>query len=64
MFATEAKEHLKILLADPEVPTVMLWGPPGVGKSSIVQQIAAEKDWGFLDLRLLLLNPIDLRGIP
>lgn len=22
MFATEAKEHLKILLADPEVPTV------------------------------------------
>ncbi|NQS75809.1 MAG: AAA domain-containing protein [Peptococcaceae bacterium] len=64
MFATEAKEHLKILLADPEVPTVMLWGPPGVGKSSIVQQITAEKDWGFLDLRLLLLNPIDLRGIP
>lgn len=64
MFATEAKGHLKILLADPEVPTVMLWGPPGVGKSSIVRQIAAESGWGFLDLRLLLLNPIDLRGIP
>ncbi|MEG3069909.1 MAG: hypothetical protein RQM92_02825 [Candidatus Syntrophopropionicum ammoniitolerans] len=29
-----------------------------------MQQITAEKDWGFLDLRLLLLNPIDLRGIP
>ncbi|HPU36223.1 MAG: AAA family ATPase [Dethiobacteria bacterium] len=64
MFATEAKGHLKILLANPEVPTVMLWGPPGVGKSSIVKQIAAENGWGFLDLRLLLLNPIDLRGIP
>jgi hypothetical protein len=64
MFATEAKGHLKILLADPEVPTVMLWGPPGVGKSSIVKQLAAESGWGFLDLRLLLLNPIDLRGIP
>ena len=64
MFATEVKGHLKILLADPEVPTMMLWGPPGVGKSSIVRQIAAEKGWGILDLRLLLLNPIDLRGIP
>ena len=59
-----SEEHLRILLADPEVPTVMLWGPPGVGKSSIVRQIAAESGWGFLDLRLLLLNPIDLRGIP
>ena len=28
MFATEAKEHLRILLADPEVPTVMLWVLP------------------------------------
>ena len=64
MFATEAKEHLNILLADPEVPTMMLWGPPGVGKSSIIQQITAERGWGFVDLRLLLLNPIDLRGIP
>ncbi|TEB15014.1 hypothetical protein Psfp_02461 [Pelotomaculum sp. FP] len=64
MFASEAKAHLKILLADPEVPTMMLWGPPGVGKSSIIQQIAAERGWGFVDLRLLLLNPIDLRGIP
>ena len=41
-----------------------MWGPPGVGKFSIVKQIAAESGWGFLDLRLLLLNPIDLRGIP
>lgn len=64
MFATEAKNHLNILLADPGVPTTMLWGPPGVGKSSIIRQIATERGWGFVDLRLLLLNPIDLRGIP
>ena len=51
------------------VPSVMLWGPPGVGKSQAVRQIAAEiertgKKVVVTDLRLLLFNPIDLRGIP
>ena len=51
------------------VPSVMLWGPPGVGKSQAVRQIAKEiesigKKVVVTDLRLLLFNPIDLRGIP
>ncbi len=52
------------------VPSVMLWGPPGVGKSQAVRQIAAEieertkKHVCVTDVRLLLFNPIDLRGIP
>ncbi len=52
------------------VPSVMLWGPPGVGKSQAVRQIAdkIEKNTGkkvnVTDVRLLLFNPIDLRGIP
>lgn len=51
-------------------PSVMLWGPPGVGKSQGVRQIAAEiagrtgKKAEVTDVRLLLFNPVDLRGIP
>ncbi len=43
---------------------VFLWGPPGIGKSSIVAQIARERGIEFIDLRLSLLDPTDLRGIP
>src|SRR5258706_13195970 len=44
--------------------TPFVWGPPGVGKSSIVKEIAREKGWKIIDLRLSLLNPVDLRGLP
>ncbi len=53
-----------------DVPSVMLWGPPGVGKSQGVRQMAERisKETGkrvdVTDVRLLLFNPIDLRGIP
>lgn len=43
---------------------VMLWGPPGVGKSQIVAQIAAENDAPVIDIRLSQMEPSDLRGIP
>lgn len=52
------------------MPSVMLWGPPGVGKSQAVRQMAKEiegntgKTVEVRDVRLLLFNPIDLRGIP
>ena len=52
------------------MPSVMLWGPPGVGKSQAVREIASNikmstgKDVHVTDVRLLLFNPIDLRGIP
>lgn len=51
-------------------PSVMLWGPPGVGKSQGVRQIAHQielstgKKVNITDVRLLLFNPVDLRGIP
>ena len=52
------------------LPSVMLWGPPGVGKSQAIRQLAKEitartgKQTFVTDVRLLLFNPIDLRGIP
>lgn len=52
------------------LPSVMLWGPPGVGKSQGIRQLAKDletntsKKVHITDVRLLLFNPIDLRGIP
>jgi len=46
-----------------KIPT-FLWGAPGVGKSSIVKQIAEAKNINFIDLRLALMDPTDLKGIP
>ena len=43
---------------------MMLWGPPGVGKSDIVSKVAQELGYRYLDVRALLLDPVDLRGIP
>ncbi len=43
---------------------VFIWGAPGIGKSSIVKQIAVTQELDFLDLRLSLLDPTDLKGIP
>ena len=52
------------------LPSVMLWGAPGIGKSQSIRQIAdaiamkTYKKVNVTDVRLILFNPIDLRGIP
>ena len=49
------------------IPTkrpVYLWGPPGVGKSSVVKQAAANNGLAVVDVRATLLDPVDLRGLP
>lgn len=43
---------------------IMLWGPPGVGKSEIVEQIARELNGRVWDLRLAQNDPTDIKGIP
>jgi len=44
--------------------STMIWGPPGIGKSSIVAQIAQARELEIIDLRLSQLAPTDLRGLP
>ncbi len=66
MYTSFIKKNLSLS----NVPSVMMWGAPGVGKSQAVRQIANEiknqtgKQVNVTDVRLLLFNPIDLRGIP
>jgi hypothetical protein len=43
---------------------VFLWSGPGTGKSSVVSQVAAALKVQLQDVRALLLDPVDLRGLP
>ena len=51
------------LLVEARQPT-LVWGPPGTAKSMIAQQVAADAGRRYVDVRALLLDPVDLRGIP
>ncbi len=43
---------------------VFIWGPPGIGKSQLVRQTADDLDLALIDVRAILLDPVDLRGLP
>lgn len=42
----------------------MIWGPPGIGKSELIAEIGVEQGRPVIDMRLLLLEPTDIKGIP
>ena len=42
----------------------MIWGPPGIGKSELVEGITKELNGYMIDLRLGQMEPTDIRGIP
>jgi hypothetical protein len=62
MRLSNAHKFVKIAI-QAKIPIIM-WGPPGIGKSSIVEQIGKEMKRIVVDLRLAQLDPTDLRGIP
>ena len=52
-------------LDSPEnVQPLFLWGPPGIGKSAVPREICRERKINLVDIRMSLLDPTDLRGIP
>ena len=51
------------LLVEARQP-VVVWGAPGCAKSQIARQVAAQAGREYVDVRALLLDPVDLRGIP
>jgi MoxR-like ATPase len=59
---SEVKDAVRLCMTN-NLP-VMLWGPPGVGKSEAMQQLGKEQNRVVLDLRMSLLNPVDIRGVP
>lgn len=64
MKLSKAKEIIFELVKHDDMPAIMLWGPPGVGKSMCIKQCADELGWKMIDLRLAQMNPVDIRGIP
>lgn len=43
---------------------LFVWGPPGIGKSDIVAEVARSQNRPLIDIRLPLMEPTDMRGIP
>ena len=60
----ELHTYLSTLVREKIDLSVMIWGPPGIGKSSVVAHLAAERGLSFVDVRLSQLAPTDLRGLP
>jgi hypothetical protein len=44
--------------------SMFIWGPPGIGKSAIIHQIAKRNDLSLIDIRLSQMDPSDIRGLP
>jgi AAA domain (dynein-related subfamily) len=60
----QAARILTRLLLTPGTPPVYLEGPPGVGKSSVVHQVAEQLKLAVTDIRAAYLTPPDLIGLP
>lgn len=58
------KKAIKACLSSDQKHPIMLWGPPGIGKSEIVFQLAQEMNGKVWDLRLAQNDPTDIKGIP
>lgn len=43
---------------------VFIWGPPGVGKTQALAQVAAEEGMFHVDVRLAQYDAVDMRGLP
>jgi AAA domain (dynein-related subfamily) len=43
---------------------LFIWGQPGIGKSDLVAEVARNENRPLIDIRLPLMEPTDIRGIP
>ena len=64
MTPDQLHQQLTTLLEHQIRRSVMIWGPPGIGKSSIIAEVARQHELEIIDLRLSQLAPTDLRGLP
>ena len=61
---TSVQARKAILKAFKAKRPLFLWGPPGIGKSEVVQEVADELKGHVIDLRMAQMEPTDIRGIP
>ena len=50
--------------APDKLPPLMVWGAPGLGKSTIIRELAKAYGVNFIDVRLAQREPVDVRGLP
>lgn len=64
--STVSPSRLKIAIAHSinRKRPLFIWGPPGIGKSDIVAEVARSQGRPLIDIRLPLMEPTDMRGIP
>ncbi len=51
------------MLASANLPSIIFWGPPGVGKTTIARLIAQKKDYNFVQISAVFSNTAELRKI-
>jgi MoxR-like ATPase len=61
---TPSEARSRVLRAFKSKRPIFLWGPPGIGKSELIEGITEELGGKLIDLRLGQCEPTDLRGIP
>ena len=61
---TSRQAHKSLLKAFKVKRPLFLWGPPGIGKSELVENITRDLNGYMIDLRLGQMEPTDIRGIP
>lgn len=64
LWENDSALHTKHTEAAAMIPPVMVWGAPGVGKSTAVRELTQELGIGFIDVRLAQREPVDMRGLP
>lgn len=65
---TILKTNCQLLIENPSlaktIPPILIHSSPGVGKSSLVRQVAEDLGIGFVDVRLAEMESVDIRGLP
>lgn len=62
MKPSSIKQSLNLLIKTQQ--PCFIWGAPGVGKSDVIHQVGQETKQEVKDIRAVLLDPVDLRGLP
>jgi len=64
LWENDSALHTRHATAASLIPPIMVWGAPGVGKSTAVRELTKELGIGFIDVRLAQREPVDMRGLP